>query len=141
MKRVVTLTLALVIALPCGLCAPALAAVYSSPTIAMSSATLNKGNKSGQLKINYSVTSNVQSSSRGVETIELYKMNGEHVATVTGTTENGLVKDSNGVLHMGTYCYDDAESGKYYYAEVTVFAIIDGEYDSYTHLTSTIKAP
>lgn len=141
MKRVMTLILALCMALSC-LCLPALAAVYASPTIAVSSSTLNKGSASGQLKINYSVTSNARASSLGVATIELYKDTGEHVDTITGTVGNGLVKKAtNTVMHAGTYYYNDAEPGEYYYAEVTVFAVIDGEYDDYTHLTSTIKAP
>lgn len=139
MKRVMTLLLALVLAL--GLCAPALAAVYSSPTIANSSGTLRAGDEPGQLKINYSITSNVRASSLGVKTIEIYTMNEELVDTITGTEENGLVRSDNGAIHMGTYRYNDAEPGKYYYAEVTVFAIIDGVYDDYTHLTSTIRAP
>lgn len=140
MKRVITFVLALCMALSC-LCLPALAAVYASPTIAASSATLYKGSKSGQLKISYSVSSNVRSSSLGVATIELYKDTGEYVDTITGTTENGLVKNGNSTLHGGVYYYNDAEPGEYYYAEVTVFAVIDGVYDDYTHLTSTVRAP
>lgn len=140
MKRVMTLLLALALVMPCSLC-PALAAVYASPTICCSSGVLKKGDKAGQLKIEYSVNSNVRSSSLGVKTIEIYTMNEELVDTITGTEENGLVLSDNWVLHAGTYYYDDAEPGKYYYAEVTVFAIIDGVYDDYTHLTSTIRAP
>lgn len=140
MKRVITFVLALCMALSC-LCLPTLAAVYSSPTICSSSGALKKGSQSGQLKIEYSVTANARASSLGVATIELYKDTGEYVDTITGTTANGLVKNSTSLMHGGTYYYNNAEPGEYYYAEVTVFAVIDGEYDDYTHLTSTVRAP
>lgn len=140
MKRIATFTLVFLMVLSCALCIPATASTYASKTICSSSGTLNPGDKSGQLKINYTVTANKEASSLGVESIDLYKMNGDHVITLTGNTTNGMVINSD-IDHEGTHYYNAAISGQYYYAEVTVFAVIGDDYDSYTHLTETIKAP
>lgn len=140
MKRIATLALALLIALSCGLYIPAAASTYASKTIASSSGALKAGSQSGQLKIEYSVSSNVKASSLGVESIKLYNDTGDYVTTIVGSVANGLIKKDSSI-HLGTYYYDYATSGKYYYAEVNVFAIIDSEYDDYTHLTATVRAP
>lgn len=142
MKRVTTLALALLLLLSCALSIPAVAQEvqpYASYTICNSSGALKTGSQSGQLKIEYSVTANMRATSLGVASIELYKMNGDYVDTITGTVKNGLVGESK-FGHMGTYYYNDATPGEYYYAEVTVFAATDTVYDDYTHLTSTVKA-
>ena len=139
MKRMVALTLAIFMVLSCGLCIPASAQTDASYTICSSSATLNKGDKPGELFISYTVTANMRASSLGVKTIKIYKMNGDLVKTISGTTTNGLV-DENHVFHGGTY-YFTGTPGQYYYAEVTVFAATNTVSDSYTHLTDTIRAP
>lgn len=139
MKRMVALTLAIFVVLSCGLCIPASAQTDASYTICGSSATLNKGDKPGELFISYTVTANMRAASLGVKTIKIYTDTSKLVKTISGTTANGLV-DENHVFHGGTY-YFTGTPGQYYYAEVTVFAATDTVSDSYTHLTDTIRAP
>lgn len=140
MKRVLTFTLALLIALSCGLGLSAAASTYASKTIANSYGDLRKGTQSGQLKIDFSVTANAPASMLGVESIKLYKMNGTPVTIITGSEENGLIKKNHG-FHSGTYYYNNAVSGQYYYAEVNVFAMIGNDYDDFLETTSTVRAP
>lgn len=143
MKRIATFVLAFLMALSCGLYIPAsaqTAGTYASKTICSSLGYLRAGDQSGQLKIDYEVTANVPASSLGVEYIRLYTDTGKYVTSIIGSTTNGLVR-KDGIAHMGTYCYNDATPGQYYYAEITVFAVIGTDYDNYTHLTATIKAP
>lgn len=139
MKRMVALTLAIFVVLSCGLCIPASAQTDASYTICGSSATLNKGDKPGELFISYAVTANMKAASLGVKTIKIYTDTGDLVKTISGTTANGLV-NTNRFTHGGTYYYYGTP-GQYYYAEVTVFAATDTVSDSYTHLTDTIRAP
>lgn len=140
MKRVTTFVLAVLMALSCALAVPAWAATDASKTICSSYADLRPGSKSGQLKVDYSVLGNIPGTSLGVKTIKLYKDTGEHVATIKGTVSNGLVIENDG-FHTGTYVYNGAESGEYYYAEVTVFVTTTTDSDSYTQTTPTVKAP
>ncbi len=139
MKRIATFTLALLVALSCGLCVPASAQTDASYTICGSSATLNKGDKPGELFISYAVTANMRASSLGVKTIRIYKMNGDLVMSLSGATSNGLV-EVDSVFHGGSYHFY-VTPGQYYYAEVTVFAATDTVSDSYLHTTSTVRAP
>lgn len=140
MKRVLTFTLALLIALSCGLGLSAAASTYASKTIASSSGALKKGSQSGQLKIEYTVTAKSPATMLGVESIKLYKDTGEPVTIITGSEENGLIRKGD-VIHAGTYYYNNAVSGQYYYAEVNVFALIGNDYDDFLEMTSTVRAP
>lgn len=140
MKRVIPLALAVFLALSCALSLPASAGATASKTICSSSAELFRGDSSGELDVEYSVSSNTTASYLGVQTIKFYKDTGEYVATIRGSTANGLVKLDHG-FHMGTYTWKYATPGEYYYAEVTVYATIGSDSDTYTHTTATIKAP
>lgn len=73
----------------------------------------------------------------GVERIRFYTEDGDLVATVTGTTANGLVCEDTS-LHAGDFDYSELPSGDYYYAKVTVFAEYKGVYDSRTVTTNTV---
>lgn len=140
MKRIISLSLALIMAFTC--CFGLTSAVEMSPmasiTISSRSATMKAGSSSGELRISYSVTANMSATSLGVSSIVIYKSNGTYVTTITGTTSNGLV--SSGGTHMGTYSYIGT-SGVSYYADVTVFAATTTDYDSKTIMTPTVKAP
>ncbi len=140
MKRISTLALALLIVFSCGLAISASASTYASKTIASSFGDMEPGDQTGRLDVEFSILSNKQASALGVSNVRIYKMNGERVASINGSVANGLI-EKNDVFHMGTYHYDDAVSGQYYYAEITVFATIGSDYDAYTHLTPTVKAP
>lgn len=140
MKRITTFLLALALAVACALSLPAAASTYASETICSSSADMEAGTKPGQLLIEYSVSANTEGTSLGVRKIEIYKMNGDYVATYLGSVNNGLII-KNDSFHMGTYIYNNAVSGQYYYAEVTVFVTTATATDDYTQTTPTIKAP
>lgn len=144
MKRVVSMALAAVLALTCCF-GSALAnddgiMPLSSPTIMGQSASMKAGNFSGELRINYNINAVKSADEVGVLTIELYNSDGSYADTVYGSTSNGLVRTS-AIKNMGTYSYTGAESGKYYYAVVTLYATIGSVSDSVEVTTATVKAP
>lgn len=111
----------------------------SSPTLSSYSAVATQGSSTGKIVITYDVCANAIASSLGVSRIEIYKSNGTYVTTIYPTSLNGL-KTTNAMWHRSSYTYTGT-SGTYYYAEVTVFATIDGVTDSRTVTTNTVKAP
>lgn len=122
----------------CGTTASASVA-RSSPTLSSYSAVATQGNSAGEIIITYDVCANAIASSLGVSKIEIYKLNGSYVTTIYPTSLNGL-KTSKAMWHRSSYTYTGI-SGTYYYAEVTVFATIDGVTDSRTVTTNSVKAP
>lgn len=108
----------------------------ASLTLSRYSADLFSGSSKGKVTVSYDVRASKPASSVGVESISFYTEDGNFVASVSGTTSNGLVCTDT-MLHGGDYEYS-LPSGEYYYAKVTVFAIADGAYDSRTVTTSTV---
>ena len=94
------------------------------------------GSGRGEIIISYDVKSSKIATSVGVESIVFYTEDGDYVTSVSGSTRNGLVKTNND-NNAGDFKYD-LPSGKYYYAEVTVFARVGSDYDSRTVTTSTV---
>lgn len=143
MKRVVSIALAALFALTCCF-GSALAnggiMPMSSPTIMGQSASMKSGYQSGELRISYNINAVKSADEVGVSSIELYKSDGSYVDTIYGSTDNGLVRTS-AIKNVGTYSYTDAESGKYYYAVVTLYATIGDLSDSVEITTATVKAP
>lgn len=111
----------------------------SSPTLNAYSAILRESSIKGTIKISYDVAANKNAESLGVSSIKIYKADGSYVTTIYGTTQNGLIV-SQDFRHISSYPYTGT-SGTSYYAEVTVFATIDGVTDSRTVTTNTVKAP
>lgn len=111
----------------------------ASLTLSSYGAGLTAGSSSGVIAVNYDVRSSKLADSLGVESIAIYKSNGDYVTTITGSTSNGLIR-SDSSIKAGDYYYT-ATSGVSYYAEVTVFAEVGSEYDSRTVTTGTVKAP
>ena len=111
----------------------------SSPTLSSYGVVLTKGSDTGKVVITYDVLANSVAESLGVSKIEIYKSNKEYVTTIYPTSLNGL-KTTNAMWHRSSYTYTGT-SGTSYYAEVTVFATIDGVTDSRTVTTNTVKAP
>ena len=109
---------------------------YASLTLSRHYAEAFSADKSGEIIIEYNVEATKPSSTLGVETIDFYTEDGDHVASVTGTTSNGLVRVST-TVHNSDFHYN-LPSGNHYYAEVTVFARVGSEYDSRTITTSTV---
>lgn len=111
----------------------------ASTTLTNFPVSLVKGDKTGEIKIFYDVQAKQIADSVGVSSIEIYKSDGTYVTTITGSTSNGLVRNSVS-RHRSTYTYTGT-SGTSYYAEVTVFAKIGSDYDSRTVTTAAVKAP
>lgn len=142
MKRIVSIALAAALALTC--CFGAAFAndgimPLSSPTLMGHQVTMLPGNISGELRISYTVNAVSRADEVGILSIDLYRSTGAYVETIYGTTANGLVR-TDAVTNMATYSYTGLESGKYYYADVTVYATIDGVTDSEVITTATVKA-
>lgn len=142
MKRLISSLLAVLIVWNC--CTVTASASHeimpmASTTIVLYAASMTAGAKSGQLYINYNITAKRSASAVGASSIEIYKSDGTLLKTISGSTSNGLV--SSGIKKMGTYCFDDAVSGQYYYAVVTLLATIGSDSDSETVTTATVKAP
>lgn len=111
----------------------------ASLTLSDYSAEIYTGSSRGAVYINYDVESSKHADTIGVESITFYRSDGNRVATVSGSTRNGLIiTDTN--IHAGDYDYT-LTSGVDYYAKVKVFAKVGSEYDSRTITTSTITAP
>lgn len=142
MKRILSSILALVMTITC-CCGVAFATESSdtraSLTLSGYGAWLAAGSSSGVICISYDVRSSKLADSLGVASIVIYNSNGNKVATITGSTSNGLIRTDSSIK-AGDYNYK-LTSGATYYAEVTVFAEVGSEYDSRTVTTGTVKAP
>lgn len=142
LRRIITSILALTMAVTCFIGVASAANTVepqSSVTLGAYSVTMKAGSNSGELRINYTVNANSTANSVGVSLIKIYKSNGTLVATITGTTSNGLIATSS-FMHAGQYTYS-ATSGTSYYAKVTVFATIGSITDSRVVTTATVTAP
>lgn len=142
MKRILTLPLALLTVITC--CLTMASATNNvlpraSLTLTGYAATMKAGSTSGELRISYDVAATMLANKVGVSEIKIYKANGTCVATITGSTSNGLVRTSYNT-HKGTYSYF-ATPGTNYYAVVTVFAETSTAYDSRDVTTVAVKAP
>ena len=142
MKRIISTLLTLTLVLGC-CCVPVFASSSSvaraSLILTQYSAILEAGENRNEIKVSFTVLTDRKAESLGVETIKLYKANGNYVSTINGTIENGLVATNN-VYSCGTYVIS-LTSGVSYYAEVTIFADNGTVYDSRTVTTATVKAP
>ena len=66
----------------------------ASRTLSEYNAGLRAGSSSGEIRISYDVSATNIANSIGVLSIAVYKSDGSYVATITGTTGNGLVINS-----------------------------------------------
>lgn len=111
----------------------------SSPTLSSYGAIITKGASTGKIVITYDVLANSIADSVGVSSMKIYKSDGSYVTTINATILNGFTTSGH-MSHRNSYTYTGT-SGTSYYAEVTVFATIDGVTDSRTVTTNTVKAP
>lgn len=114
-------------------------AFRASPTLSEYNAKVSAGYASGDVIVSFDVEANVEGESVGVSSIKIYTTSSGYVTTIRGTAYNGLI-GANTALHRSSYTYHGL-SGVSYYAEVTVFATIDGVTDSRTITTNTVQAP
>lgn len=135
------LPLFLVVMLALSLCCVTALAVesYASITLGGMTVTAASGSKQGEIKISYDVKASGIADKVGISSIKIYKSNGAYVTTISGSTENGLIR-TNAIRHKSSYIYNGT-SGTSYYAVVTVFADIGSDSDSIEVTTSTAKAP
>ena len=113
----------------------------ASKTLTSYAVYLKAGSKSGELRITIDVAATGVASSLGVSYIEIYEANNDDTPfeIIYGTTSNGL--KSSGPSYTYTYSYTDATPGVEYYAIVSVFAIVNGTFDSRRIQTTTVTAP
>lgn len=115
------------------------ASARASDYLTQYAATLVAGTETGRFTIYYDVTATRRSDSLGVSQVKIYRSDGTYITTITGSTDNGLIREDSGT-HTGTYrAY--GVSGNYYYAVVTIFAERDGGSDSREITTNTIRVP
>ena len=112
---------------------------YASPTLSYYDVDLYAGDSQGMLWIDFDVRASAVADYVGVEKIKIYRSNGTHVVTISGSEANGLIL-TDIYRHNDTYEYKVA-SGLSYYAEVTIFATVGSDSDSRTITTSTVEAP
>jgi len=113
-----------------------IASVYSSDYLSSYNGFALKGSSSGELDISYEVIAPIRASKIGVKKIEVYKESGSKVATIYGSTANGL-QSSSISMHAGTYTYCGT-AGTTYYAKVTVFASDSSGSDSRVIITNSV---
>ncbi len=111
----------------------------SSPTLAIYSAKLTQGSRSGNIIISYDVSANTLAEEVGVATIKVYEAGGDCAATITGSIWNNLLL-TDSVDHRSSYTYKGT-SGTTYYTVVTVTATIDGVTDTRDITTNSVTAP
>lgn len=99
----------------------------------------DSSNYTGTLNIEFDVVATQRSDYVGVSELIIYKSNGSRVATITGSTRNGLLC-ADTVAHAYTYSYNGTP-GTSYYAVLTMYAERDGGSDSRTYTTNTCVAP
>lgn len=138
-KRFLSLLLAAVLVLSAGCVTVWAAETRASLTLSTYTASAASGSNKGEVKISYDVRASAIADKVGVSKIKVYAVDGSSVTIIPGNTTNGLVLEDT-TRHRSSYTYTGT-SGKYYYAEVTVFADIDPDTDSRTITTDTVKAP
>lgn len=139
-RSIISFSIALIMIIAILGSVPASASVLrSSPTLSSYGVVITKGTSAGKIVITYDVLANSIADSVGVSSMKIYKSDGSYVTTITASSLNGFT-DSGVMSHRNSYTYTGT-SGTSYYAEVTVFATIDGVTDSRTVTTNTVKAP
>lgn len=114
---------------------PDVAGVYSSDYLSSYNSFASKVG-SGKMDITFKVVGTLPSTSIGVSKINIYKVSGEKVDTIYGSTANGL-QDTGTSTHIGSYTYYGTP-GTTYYAEVTVFAARSTGSDSRLIITNSV---
>lgn len=104
------------------------------------SVSAKEGIYRGEIDIACNITAKSPVSKIGVLKIEIYQSNGNLVATIHGTTSNGLLSSKSNLIHIVTYTYKGTP-GMSYYAKVTLCAGSASDYDTRVVRTQTVQAP
>lgn len=134
-KRNRMLCLILVVVLALALCGVSLAAVQGSTTLAAYGVWAYTGKNSGELDIDYNISSNYSADALGISVLKIYKADGTHVDTIYGSLSNRLIaQDKSDICRTYTY---KGDPGTAYYAVATVTATIGEDYDYRIVTTNT----
>lgn len=112
----------------------------ASSYIAGYSVSAYQGEGRGQVDIKCDIRANWAVPKIGVLKIEIYQSDGSRVATIQGTTSNGLLSSKTSVVHGLTYIYSGVP-GTTYYAKVTLCAGTNSDYDVRYVQTQKVTAP
>ena len=134
------LALCMSVVLICIASAQANAQTRASSYIAGYSVSVYQGEGRGQVDIDCNIRANWAVPKIGVLTIAIYKSDGSRVATIQGTTSNGLLSSETSVVHGLTYTYKGVP-GTTYYAKVTLCAGTNSDYDVRYVQTQKVTAP
>ncbi len=110
----------------------------ASEHLASFSAFAFTGDRSGQVDIEYNISTYNIMKTIGVSQIVIYKSNRQYVTTIGGSTSNGLLVSFHDE-HNDVYTYTGTP-GTSYYAVVTIYAYDGNSSDSRTITTNTAKA-
>lgn len=135
-KRILSMGIAVLFVLSMCSGIASAAETRASKTISLYTVTASMGSNAGEIKINYDVQASKIADEVGVSSIVIYKSDDTYVTTITGTTENGLIREG-ATRHRSSYVYKGS-SGTSYYAVVTVFATVGSDSDSRTATTGTV---
>lgn len=112
----------------------------ASDYIALYSVSAHQGENRGQVNIECNIRAKWTVPQIGVLTIVIYKSNGSQVATIQGTTSNGLLSPTDTIIYGLTYTYNGVP-GTTYYAKVTLCAGSNNDYDVRYVQTQKVTAP
>lgn len=135
-KKGMIIVLVLVMLFACCSVAQARASNY----ISSCSASIRSGDSRGEVDIIVSVQARVSTTEIGATRIKIYQSNGSMVASISGSTSNGLISTSGGRRFDGIYTYTGIP-GTSYYAVVTCYAGNASGGDSRQGTTATVMAP
>lgn len=131
MKKKLLVVIALTLVFACCLSIPAFAwDVRANPVISYTNAYITEGND-GKILINYHVIAKGICSTIGASQIDLYESDGTFKKTYYSSAYVNMLA-SNTFVHSGYVDYP-ATPGKTYYADVTFYAVLDGETGTYVH--------
>lgn len=135
-KKSIVIVLVLAMLFACCSVAQARASDY----ISSCSASIRAGDSRGEVDIIVSVQARVSTTKIGVTRVKIYQSNGAMVASIAGSTSNGLISTSGGRRFDGTYTYTGVP-GTSYYAVVTCYAGDASGSDTRQGTTTTVMAP
>lgn len=140
MKRIFSAILVCAVFLNCCTCAFAVTENVdrAADILNIYNAFATTGTNSGEVKFTYTSRANGKATTLGVSAIKIYKSDGGLVATIRGSTSNGLMAQ-NAQSKNGSYTYKGTP-GVSYYAVVTITAIAGGETDNKTVTTNRAQA-
>lgn len=101
---------------------------------------VSQGSRTGEIKINFSISAAVSTTRIGASSIEVYERNGDYVTTIWGNTSNGLISTAGGRYYNYTYTFT-GDPGTTYYFIVNCYAGNSSGSDIRERETDLVRAP